>query len=436
VIGGAVAALPVAYLLRGDPAAELQALRAQIAQVEGSVSSLAGGQDAVAALSSRIETLEQAAPPGLDADLQARLAALEQAPSEASAEDLQARLAALEQARPDLAGLVGRIDALEASLASGTAAADTGQRLEALQKELGALSAKVAAQTLGEGNATASDLALLDTLQARLAALEAGLPEGGAGAVAAQLEALAGRVAALEPLGAQSAGQKEQLAGLASQLGGLQQQVQDLRARADSARTELATLSARLTESQARVAAAAESGEQGALLALLTSQVEAALGQARPYAAPLDGLKVLAADDAAVREAVAALEPAATTGVPGLPELRRSFQAVAGEVVHQAQAPEGDSLLDRATGNLMRLVSVRPVGADAEGEGPPARVARAEAALAANDLATAVAEVEALDGAAAAAAADWLATAKRRLEATAALDRLRSRASELLAQSD
>ena len=68
--------------------------------------------------------------------------------------------------------------------------------------------------------------------------------------------------------------------------------------------------------------------------------------------------------------------------------------------MHQAQAPEGDSLLDRATGNLMRLVTVRPVGADAEGDDPPARVARAEAALAAGDLAAAVAEIEALDGAA------------------------------------
>ena len=44
--------------------------------------------------------------------------------------------------------------------------------------------------------------------------------------------------------------------------------------------------------------------------------------------------------------------------------LRQSFAPVANEIVHAARAPEGDSLLDQAAGNLMRLVTVRPVGDD------------------------------------------------------------------------
>jgi hypothetical protein len=79
---------------------------------------------------------------------------------------------------------------------------------------------------------------------------------------------------------------------------------------------------------------------------------------------------------------------------------------------------------------------VRPVGADVEGEDPAARVARAEAHLATGDLAAAVAELEALEGPAADAAADWLAKAKSRLAATATLDRLHARTTELLTSSD
>ena len=104
-------------------------------------------------------------------------------------------------------------------------------------------------------------------------------------------------------------------------------------------------------------------------------------------------------------QAVEELRPAAASGVPSLAALRSSFDAVANRIVHAAQAPEGDSLLEQAAGNLMSLVTVRPVGADVEGDSAAARVARAEAALDDGDLAAAVAELEALDGAAADAAA-------------------------------
>ncbi len=452
LIGGAVAALALVFFLRPNDSAELATLRAQIEQVQGSVASLEGGTDTVAALDSRLATLEQAAPAG---DLQTRLETLEQA-SAAGPEELRARLEALEQGGPDLAGLAQRIETLESASASGGGGAETGQQLKQLQEELATLSANVAAQALGEGDSTASDLALLDTLQARLAALEESAPGADAGEaltalegrvaqlessqpdparadeVKGQLDGLAQRVAALEPLGEQSAGQADTLNGLTGQLRGLDEQIQGLSERADAAKAELDTLSAKVTETDARVAAVTDDRQHGALLALVASQVDSALRQGQAYDVPLQGLGALAEDDA-VKEASAALAPTAASGVPSLAELQRSFAPVASEIVHQSQAPEGGGLLGQAAGNLMRLVSVRPVGGDVEGDDPPARVARAEAALDKGDLAAAVAEVEALEGPAA-AAADWLAQARARLAATAALDRLQSRAAELLAQ--
>jgi uroporphyrinogen-III synthase len=89
-------------------------------------------------------------------------------------------------------------------------------------------------------------------------------------------------------------------------------------------------------------------------------------------------------------------------------------------------------MLDRAAGNLMRLITVRPVGADVEGDDPAARVARAEAKLAGGDLAGAIAELEGLEGAAAAAAAPWLEQARARLVAEQALDRLNTHTAGLL----
>ena len=79
----------------------------------------------------------------------------------------------------------------------------------------------------------------------------------------------------------------------------------------------------------------------------------------------------------------------------------------------------------RAWARLADLVSVRRTG-EVEGAGNEARVARAEARLAAGDLAAAVAEVSALSGPGDEAAADWLARARARLavdEALAVLSR-------------
>ncbi|MGH6917192.1 MAG: mitofilin family membrane protein, partial [Geminicoccaceae bacterium] len=92
-------------------------------------------------------------------------------------------------------------------------------------------------------------------------------------------------------------------------------------------------------------------------------------------------------------------------------------------------------LINRATDNLMRLVTVRPVGDDVRGDTAEARVARAEAALDKGDLASAVAELDQLEGRPAAVAADWLGQAKARLGADQAVAQLRAQATDLLSQS-
>jgi len=436
LIGGIAAALALSYLLRPD-GGELPALRAQVDQLQGTVEGLEGGSATLDQLAGRIDALEQAAPPGIDEELQARLDALQQASPSALNEELQARLDELEQTAPDVADLAGRIEALETSVSAGAEPTAADERIRALQEELAALAARVAAQALGEGDATASDLALLETLQSRLAAVEADLPDPAAAAeFALRLDALAARLDALEPLAEQSAGIQDVLAGLSGRVEGLDDQIEGVPERIDALHAEIEGLSTRIADTEDRVAAAGDRSEQAVALALLTSEIDRAITQARSYEEPLRSLKALGDEDEAVRQAAAELAPGAANGVPSLAQLRQSFEPVAREIVQRARAPEGDSLIDQAAGNLLRLVTVRPVGADVEGEDPAARVARAEAHLAAGDLAAAVAELEALEGPPAEAAADWLAKAKSRLAASAALDRLHSRTIELLTPTD
>ena len=83
--------------------------------------------------------------------------------------------------------------------------------------------------------------------------------------------------------------------------------------------------------------------------------------------------------------------------------------------------------LDRVVARLRGLVTIRRTG-DVAGEDAGARIARAETALARDDLAGAVAEMKNLSsdlaGEAGAAVSAWLVRAEARLQALELLDRL------------
>jgi uroporphyrinogen-III synthase len=76
----------------------------------------------------------------------------------------------------------------------------------------------------------------------------------------------------------------------------------------------------------------------------------------------------------------------------------------------------------------MGLVSLRPTGEAVAEDGLMTQLARAEAALRADDLAGAVGTLQPLEGAAAAAAADWLGAARARLAADQAVAATTARA--------
>jgi predicted nucleic acid-binding Zn-ribbon protein len=400
VVGGIVASLILTFLLIRDDRTKLEDLRAQVTGLDQKVAQTEGGIASLDQLSSRVGALEKAAPSAIG-------------------DELKARVDALEQAQPSVADLANQVKALEQAVGSASeqarAAPATQERLAALESKVGALSSSVAA---GEGGAApASDVA---ALQSRLSALDQSTTQTGQ---------------SVQKLDDQMANNQSRLEELSGQVAGLDGQMKGLHERADALSGQVDGLTTRLAETESRVKSAGDRRAQAAALALIAAQLDTAIGQSRPYSGLLESLTALGKDDQAVGQAAAELAPMAATGVPSLAELRHSFEATADEIVQRSRAPAGNSVIDQAASNLLRLVTVRPVGSDVEGDSPPARVARAEAQLANGDLAAAVAELEPLQGPAAEAAADWLQRAHGRLNAEAAIGRLQARTTELLTEA-
>jgi hypothetical protein len=382
LIGGGLVAL-AAYLLPQETAGLVE-VRGQLDQLRQSVSQIE--QPAAQNLLPRLETVEGAV---------------------AGSQDVPERLQAVE-----------------------SAGAALGQRIAAIEEQLASIEASAGSGAAPERVATLEgDLA---DLKASVARLQGAVPSAGAAGDQAVAD-LTSRVGALEGRLGQAEGAGAEIAGLASRVGAVEQQLAAGRQEATSLTGQVGALGTRvdvlaegLEQLQQRTASTEQRRTQLATLAGTLAQLDAAIEQGQPFANLLDGLRDQ--EDPAVRQAVEDLQPAAAAGVPGLSALRSSFGDVANQIVHAARAPQGDGLLQQAAGNLMSLVTVRPVGADVEGDSAAARVARAEAALDNGDLAGAASELEALDGPAAAAAAPWLAEARPRLAAEAALNTLQERA--------
>ena len=205
-------------------------------------------------------------------------------------------------------------------------------------------------------------------------------------------------------------------------------------------KVEIAKLQTAMTEADAKAkadASALSSGEQKALAAARASAVigiaarlSAALDSGLPFATDLGLLAPLAKDDAKLGEIVAGLQPLATNGVAGRAALAASFPAVAKAALADDLAD--DSFGERLLGKLKGLVSLRRVGADVPGDTVEAKLARAEAALNAGDVAKAVALVKSLPPQAAKATTAWLARADASLAAQRAVDQLAAHAVALL----
>ncbi|MBC7477364.1 MAG: hypothetical protein H7317_04625 [Pseudorhodobacter sp.] len=114
----------------------------------------------------------------------------------------------------------------------------------------------------------------------------------------------------------------------------------------------------------------------------------------------------------------------AETGLPSLQTLRHEFPAAARAALDASlQAATDTSWTDRVGTFLRGQTGARSL-APREGTDPDAVLSRAEAAVVAGALATALRELAGLPDAGKAAMADWLAQAQQRQDAAAAVQAL------------
>ena len=267
----------------------------------------------------------------------------------------------------------------------------------------------------------------LDALAARLAALEA-RAGGGAGVPADAVAALERRVRSLEDDPTRDA--------LAGALGEWAEQRAVLEA-------ELATLGTRLAQFEAESARQAAADGQLVALVLATGGLTAALGSSRPFTPALDTLRGVAGGDPEIDDALARLAPLAATGAATLDGLRARYPQAATAIVRAAPAGDDADWIDETVTRLSQLVTIRRTGGAMDPASLDGRLVAVEAALAAGDLAQAIAVFETLmpgsaedarAGDASAGdgrAAEWLRDARARHAADAALaglvDTLRAR---------
>jgi hypothetical protein len=279
----------------------------------------------------------------------------------------------------DLAPLTAQID--DAKAAQATA-------LDKLSGDLTALSDRVATLEAAPGP-EAPDLSHLDTLDQRLAAIEA-IPAGGnasTAALTAKVAQLEQRLAALPTGGSDPA---------------LQQKLDDALARLTEAET---AATARASE--------AEAAAQSAARAEALNDLSDAVATGQPFVVQLQALA-----DPALAEA---LGPFADSGVPTLASLQEAYPDAARAALRTARdLNTEDGWGDRLIDFLASQTGARSL-APLEGVTPDAILSRVEFALSEGRVADALAETETLDPAVRAPLDPWIAQAKAHLAATAAL---------------
>ncbi|KPQ16941.1 MAG: hypothetical protein HLUCCO18_06800 [Rhodobacteraceae bacterium HLUCCO18] len=211
----------------------------------------------------------------------------------------------------------------------------------------------------------------------------------------------------------------EAVAAMEDQMRAQEEEAARLAAEAEDARRAAEEAVAAAEAETAEAMAAAEAEAQAAMAA---AEAEAAVNELRlavtrgePFAEPLAAV-------AEVTDIPEALSAAADSGVPSLESLQDGFPAAARAALPVAlRETAGEGAVDRFTAFVQGQIGGRAI-APRDGDDPDAVLSRAQAAVSAGDLETALAEISALPEGARNEMAGWIADAEARTAVVAALD--------------
>lgn len=190
-------------------------------------------------------------------------------------------------------------------------------------------------------------------------------------------------------------------------------------------------LEQRLTEVTGRLTALDAARERGVGLSIAAHGLETALTSGEPFQPTVAIVTELAQGDPVITGVVGALQPLAATGVPTYAALATQLGTIEQTLTPVETAP-ADDWLARTRENLEGLVNLH--AADAEAVPGQNAIQGATQALLQQDLAGAVTALQPLADQGNAAAQAWVASARQRLDATAAVGTLLEQVKTILAQ--
>lgn len=179
----------------------------------------------------------------------------------------------------------------------------------------------------------------------------------------------------------------------------------------------------KMTEGESRLSATEATSGRRVTLALGLAQIADLARAGLPFQTQL--AQIQQAGDATVAAAAQKLEGLAQRGAPTIDQLRARFPDVAKRALTASFAVESGDFVGELRAALARAVTIRRVDAlGSDAVDPESRLAKAEALLAAGDLAGALAQLEGLPAQALAAIGDWVGPARERLALDGALREL------------
>jgi len=306
----------------------------------------------------------------------------------------------------------------------------------ALRGFIGGLLGGIAVSALLAGGVAATWPTLHQTLlggdEARQAALEQSLDEvnqrlaalDGQQAASHETASLAQRLTALEAQ-ARTPSNDPRVAALAQKTDQTAEDLTRLNGAIDGLRRAMPPegtilrLAERAEQAEKAVRDVAAQQQSAQALLLVVGQLREAIDRGDPYDIELRAARRIAPAEEA--PSLDALTASASTGVARRDALVADFPALASAIVRAEFAPDGN-FWQRALNKLTALVNIRRI--DGTGADTAAIVARAEARVKDGDLAKAVQELSALQGAPAQVAAPWLKSAGARVAADRTLSQL------------
>lgn len=293
------------------------------------------------------------------------------------------------------------------------------ERIGAVEGRTARVSEQVAALT-----------AKVDSLDKAVAAVRA---EGARAPAAAapNVEALTQRLSTVESAPRVDPARVEALAReadkLAKQLAQTQESLAALQKSAADAATVL-RLTDRIEVAEKAVREAQSRAHTAQSLLLGVGQLREAINRGDAYDAELRSVRAIAHNDPQAVKSIEALAGLGGKPIATRAQLAAQLDAQAGKLVRANLGPDEDGWWRQTVQRLAAVVTIRRTEGDVAGDSSAAVAARAQAALAKDDLAGAVKELGGLQGPAAQVAAPWLDQAKARLVAEKALSDLTAHA--------